>query len=281
MKLVQLLGITLIASVSSMASAIDWTEMLLPEEEDRLSPEARAIYDEAWFFNDRAALDETVRLLAEAAALAPGHVELQFLLLKRARNRADVYFSAAKFFPVKEGMDYATPPHQTAEPYFDIADAAIQRLNANPTLNSEQRRRLEAATRNIEEERANLAARDNARFETAFALVEEIRTARLEINELNRETADPLDPFQAYALGVNPRPDTDDAATSTRSNPFALLPGEVIAAFLPPPPAPQQGFGGGFNEFGPPAQQFDEFGNPIAPAPGGRAGFGPGFEEGF
>ncbi|MBI1291141.1 hypothetical protein GC173_07835 [bacterium] len=256
-------AVVAIAMIGSPSLAIDWSVMLTDGQAAALPEAARAPYQEAVRLNDRVALDSVVTELAKAASLAEDHIDLQFLLLGRARDRAMNYYGTASYTVDNNALPMAfnSPPNMVAEPYLDIADTAIRRLSGNSSLNAEQRRRLEAQGKAIAELRSGLEARDQARAKVGFPLIEMIRADRLEYLDSKTEKDDPLDPFAAYAKGVNKSPDSPDATTETGTiDPFALLPGEVVSNFLPPSPAPVNNFG---PEFGNQPQQLDEFGNPI------------------
>jgi len=254
-------------ALTASAPAIDWRVMLAPEDAASIPEPAKEAYAEAMRLNDVVALDGVVEELAKAAAAAESHVGLQFLLLNRSYNRASVYYGTANYGVPPGDMRYSSPPNMVAEPYLDLAELAIRRLSSNPNLNTEQRRRLEAQSTAVAALRAELSNRDQARAKTAFALVEAIRTDRLAYFDSKTQVEDPMDPFPAYENGINKTPETPDAPdaeTASTIDPFALLPGEVINSFLPPPPAPvnNPGFGGAA------PVQLDEFGNPVAaPAP--------------
>jgi hypothetical protein len=266
-------------ALSTPALAIDWS-VLLPEGEVASLPEgARASYAEAARLNDLVALDSVVEELAKAASEAPEHIGVQFLLLNRARDRARTYYGTANYATPGANMRYSSPPNMVAEPYLDLADTAIQRLSGNANLNAEQRRRLEAHSTAVSELRSGLEARDKARAATGLPLIEDIRADRLAYLDSKTVTEDPLDPFPVYENGIKKAADAADGTALGEgfTDPFALLPGEVIAKFLPPPPAPVGNFGG---EFGQPQVQLDEFGNPITTPqvdPGLGAPADPGF----
>jgi hypothetical protein len=268
------------------ARPVDWNVRLNEGMVAALPDDAKKHYDEAIYLIDRIAYDEAVMELAQAAAKAPNHPELQFMTMARARNRASVYFSAAAYTPPPDGVTYSSPPHRTAEPFFEIAEQALQRLVAAPGLSPEDRRRIDQESEAMETSRAQMTARDTARLETGTVVIEETRAARRKNLEIKEGGRDPLDPYYAYSLGLKPEDAAkaaEEAAKKDALNPFALLPGEVIKDFLPPPPV-QPGAGGpaGFGGGRPSAGPVDEFGNPIgAPvaADPGSEPIDPAFQE--
>ncbi|CAN5402238.1 hypothetical protein BH09SUM1_BH09SUM1_17400 [soil metagenome] len=264
-------------SLASAGFAQTWSVMLPPESANELPADARSLYDQAVIENDHINYDETVKLLAAAAEKAPKHGELQFLTATRARNRAEVYYSAASFtdqkslyIPPQYPMDYISPPWRVSEPYYEIADQALQRLIANTSLSDEQRTRLSEESRLMEARRSTLAKRDADRIKTALPLTKQIQDDRRALDRESRgEKEDPLDPYYSYADIKKQTELAIAAPTETISeeemNPFLQLPGEWLNAFMPPAPQPNQpGAAGGQ------PSAVDEFGNPIqqgAPPP--------------
>jgi hypothetical protein len=145
---------------SSVLMAQDFDVMLTPAQHRELSGEALARYNAALDKIDRVdhatALDE----LAQAAALAADHIELQFLVAKYARHRAEVSYG-------EESLRC-----------YDMAEMALRRLLGNPRLGPEERTRVRRESERVREGKENLRARDDARLRDGFRLVTQIREER-------------------------------------------------------------------------------------------------------
>lgn len=241
---------------ASMAPGIDYRIMLSDESVAELPPEARAVYLEAYDNNERANYDAVARILGDAASLAPEHEELQYLALARSRDRAEVYYGTGVYTLPPPNMDYSSPPWHVAEPFYEIAEQSLQRLNNISTLSQEERRRLQREALLVEQGRASIQQRDQARLETALGFVIQMRQARIEARGLQDTMRTPVG--QEGPVGAGPGGGTttipgEDTDTGGVVDPFELLPGEARDSWLPAPPPPQnQGGGGGRNPFGPP-----------------------------
>lgn len=243
-RLTLTLSATVLAVFATSASAQDWRVMLSDETVSKLPEPAVEIYKEAEVQNDRVNYDETVLLLAEAAERAPENIPLQFLVAARALDRAEIYYSASSYSQPPENMDYTSPQWRTAEPFYDMADNALQRLLVNPNLSAEARDRLENYLQDLEEGRSGIAQRDQARRDTAMPLVMKIRKAREE--QMTGTTGDDYGILDTRNAFERDEEESDMAfadgalTTEVTLSPFRKLPGEYNAPFLPPPPAPQQ-----------------------------------------
>jgi hypothetical protein len=287
------LALCLIGAVAPRAWALDWSVMLPEREVARLSADARAYYDRAWVQNDRINWDESVVLLSRAAEIDVDHAGLQFLVLSRSINRAEVYYSAGSFTDpasdfedeaakrllsppwqirqifleedrgVGDPLVYTTPPWKIAEVYFDLADGALARLDAMAgRLSREDRARVARARVELEKLRSTIAERDQRRAESGKPIMAEVQRLRMEFFKQTAPPDDPLNPFDQQFLKMSEG--ADQQATSGEKeddeyNPFATLPGEYLDPVFPLPQltAPMiQGIGT--------APAFDEFGRPIA-----------------
>lgn len=276
MRTMRNIALAAIFTTTTIVGAQDWRVMLTPEQEQRLNPRAMELYREAALAIDHINYDEAAQLLGQAAEAQPNHIGLQFLAASRARNRAEIYYSAASYTPPPESMTYSSPKWRTSEPFIDIARASLLRLQNNPDLGTEEKERLESAIQTMEQRVAAIRQRDAARFETAYPLVQEIRAARLELelrgNPLDPQP-DPLDPATPFIRKALEQQAAAKKATETgvdkglldELNPFKALPGEWRESFLPPPPPPPQA-----------ANPQNPFGAPpgIGP-PGAEGGFDP------
>lgn len=282
------------------ALALDWTRTLPPDAVAALPEETRALYAEAIRHIDRIDYDGGVKLLGQAAETAPESLELQFFTLARARDRAEVYYSAASYAPVPENMTYGTPPWRTSEGFYEIADTAMRRIQENPSLGAEQKNRMQQEANALTEGRTTLQERDKKRFETGIPVTDEvyeIRKGALGLEE-PEPTADRLAAKAAEMASDAAQPagtegEKKEGDKFAEVDPFAPLPGEYtqsITDLLPVPVQPQQGaaFGGEFgdpaltgaqpsNYFGGAAPPADPNANPFgAPAPAGGDPFGGG-----
>jgi len=226
------------------ARAQDLRVMLTPREAASLPTEARAVYDLAVQENDRVNYDEVARLLARASEKAPEHAPLQFLALARAVQRAEVYYSTNSFSPSPEGLDFIQPPLRVSEPFYDLAESVLQRLQANPALSSEQKNRLDKAVTQVEKGRSGMTERDEARLKAGAPLVDEIRDKRVAERGIGAATLDPLDPLNVLMADslTKKEPTAPKIATGAANtdpkyrqpiDPFADLPGEYRDSFVP------------------------------------------------
>lgn len=225
------------------AFALDYSLMLEQSEAASLPPEALAHYEEAAFFNERAAYEIVVVKLDEAAREAPNHIPIQFLTLQRARDRAEVYYSGAIYAPAADNMDYTSPPWRTAEPMIDIAEQAASRLLANPELSIEEKRRVERDAETLRELKNTISERDRARLEAGDDVVQEKLKYRQ--SYLGFDTVAEAARELPGAPAPTPPPGGVTGPPVTEVDPFELLPGEVVQDFLPPPPPPQPGTAAG------------------------------------
>lgn len=145
---------------SSVLMAQDFDVMLTPAQHRELSGPALAHYEAALEKIDRVdnatALDE----LAQAAALSADHIELQFLVAKYARHRAEVTYG-------EESLRC-----------YDMAEMALRRLLGNPRLGPDERTRVRRESERVREGKERLRARDDARLRDGFRLVVQIREER-------------------------------------------------------------------------------------------------------
>lgn len=212
---------------------------------DNLPPEAKTLVAEARDARDHMNLNEALRLGAQAAEKAPGHAELQFIVLQAAMNRAEHSYGAASYPVPSTTNGYFLPPEMTSEGYYDIAESALQRLQAMSDLSPENQARLGRLLKKFEADRASIADRDKKRLATVLPILLEIRDNRREkmgLTDPEQEKKEALK--RAAAAGLLPATaGAEDGGKTTIVDPFSLLPGEAIAPFLPPPP-PTAGEGG-------------------------------------
>src|SRR5690606_21010829 len=131
-------------------------------------------------YYDRVNFDAMVTELDKAAALAPENIPLQFVTAVAARNRAEVYYGEASYGAPPDNMEYSSPPWRTSEPFYDIAESALQRLMVIEDLPFEARQRLDTELNLVETRRSAIAERDEARRTTALPLVLSIQRSRRE-----------------------------------------------------------------------------------------------------
>lgn len=249
------LTVSVLLTLSGNAYSQNYLLMLTEEQEATLPEDAHEVYQEAKYQDDHVNYDESVKLIAKAAELAPENIDLQFLAAVRSRDRAEIYYSQSSFSQPPEGMEeYTSPPWCTAEPFIELTQAAAQRLMVNPNLSDIQRSRLETELDLFEKRMSALSERDFNRLETALSFVVKIRNARQEAMEKNQEPLDPLDPRNALEADQPTEDDLIDSLVPTEEmalvDPFAELPGEYIAPFIPPAPPPQQQGNRNNNAFG-------------------------------
>ena len=234
--------------VANAPAQSGWRVMLSNDQAATLSPEALRLYNEAVEQVDRINYDEAVQLLARAAEIDSKNVPLQFLVASRARQRADVYYSEAAYTIPPANMDYTSPPWRTSEPYLSLAETALNRIATNPEAGNEDRERLKDGQVLVEARRAALSDRDKARYKSGTGVTDfyrETRTAALLKNSGNAEPDEYEKDVQniiAAALGGKTKEAeaaAKDANADSKFDPFALLLGEYVAPFLPPPPRPQ------------------------------------------
>lgn len=272
-RLVGLLTALALAAAVPMASAQSRATLsrIGAEIAASLDGEALAHFELAAELYDRVNFDEMVIELDKAARLAPENVTLQFVTAVAARNRADVYYGAASFGVPPDNMDYSSPPWRTSEPFFDIAESALQRLMVNSNLTVEERARLDTESNLVQTRRAAIVERDQERIKTALPMVLSIQQSRREAMKTGLfAEVDPLDPAAPYFARERSRRDREREERQALAaaeqglainDPFAPLPGEYTRPAIPPPPPPQQ-----FQ----PQQGFGEAGrDPFAGAEGG------------
>ncbi len=262
---------------ASVAPALDYSVMLPEKVVNELPAQARSVYQLAVEANERANYSGTAKLLGEAAELAPEVEEIQFLAIARARDRADVYYGTGVYTLPPENMEYSSPPWHVAEPFFDIAEQSLQRLSHLPDLTEEERRRLQREILLVEQGKASLSQRDQARLDIAFDFVISVRDKRLAARGLTLAAPDDgetgsTDPALAGEGAIGEGDGSAESTNGESYDPFALLPGETIADWLPlPQPTRTVDGQGGRNPFGndgggaPP----DFGGTPDAPPPTG------------
>lgn len=253
----------IILALASAGFAQDYSIGLEEAEVEKMNEEAFYHYQQAMEAFDRINYDGGIFHLEDALEADPVHVELQFFTLARARDRAENYYSAASYSTPPENMDYSSPPWRTSEVFYDVADKALTNLVQAPSLSVEERLRLEKSRQLVDEGRASMEARDNARFETASDLVSEIRERRFIARGLDQFVI--LQDIAVEGVTIPAEGEEDDTI-----DPFALLPGQQLEDWLPAPPPPPPGQAGpaGFGPGGPaPAGNF-------GPAPGAVQGEG-------
>ena len=227
-----LAGLAVIPFFVSAASALDLRRALPEDTLEYMPPEAREYFMEAVESADRLAQEDAIRQLARAAELAPREKDLQFLVAESALDRAEVFYGMHSFYEeVPEGIDYSSPPWQTAEPYLEIARQALARLSQLETLTGEERRQRDALIERAEDRETTINERDRTRFETGLGLM-------LEIHEDRRAWAGLDEPFDLLdirnAFDRPPRPELlEEIDPDAPPNPFAPLPGEYRAPFQP------------------------------------------------
>ncbi|MEO8376897.1 MAG: hypothetical protein ABI579_04435 [Candidatus Sumerlaeota bacterium] len=276
---------------ASQGQAQELHSMMSFDQVKQLSTEAEEYYQKASYADDHVNYDEAVRLLAKAAEIDTKNGDLQFLTASRARNRAEIYYSENTYTPAPANVDYYTPPWQTAEQYFNIAEACLNRLSANADVPAEQRTRLKSAQATLEARRSAIIERDKARIKSAEPIYEYYRDTRYQAllrnlpddaqvgdDEVSQRIAKAMGLAGikvTTAKGQDLTPPVDDK-DKNKADPFASLPGEYIQPFLPPPPPPP-----GANGYGETASPgaIDPFA--AGPAPGFEGGNPPPADPGF
>jgi len=252
---------------------------LSPAEAATLPESARAAYDRALMLSDRVDFGGAIDSLGEAAAAAPENVDLQFLLVKASRWRAETTYG------------------EESVKYYDLGESAIRRLLSNPALGPSDRTRVRRESERITAGQENLRARDEARKESGFKLVSAIRQERALRSGLIEEQTNP---FAIDALLEEPKAAEEETKKVSASDIWSMFaaPGYEApkpAGAVPPGGAPGGGFvdpfagGGGFaaqdpfatpsgDPFGAPVGGGDPFGAPPAADPfsGGGDPFGGG-----
>ncbi len=199
---------------------------LKPAQIEQLSPGARASYQKAQQLADRIDYAGAIDAVAESAAASPEMVDLQFMLIKAARWRAETTYG------------------EESVKYYDHAETAIRRLLSNPTLGPVERARVRRESERVTTGQENLRARDDARNEAGFKLVLNIRTERLAASGLAERSDNPFG--IASILEQKDATVEDDRLTAADIWPTYAAPGFEF----PRPQLPQQGqffaFGGEF-----------------------------------
>lgn len=257
-NLIASLGIIALANMGQFATAAEYQPLLSPSIEAKLNAEARILYNDAALLYDRANEDAAVEQLARAAALQPTLPELQFTVAKRAMSLAQTYYSAraweegaAALVPApQEAIAYTSPPWRTSEPFLTIAEDALGRLSKIEELSDEEKRTLSKQSARLEQVRSTLADRDAKRMKTGQNLVNEISSLRYETSAKVFKPEDTTPIFTRAGKLTKPAKSKEEAekdagakAVEGKFDPFALLPGEVVEAFMPPPPVNNAGGG--------------------------------------
>ncbi len=227
-----LLGFAAVPFFMSAASAMDLRRALPEDVVEYMPPQAREYYNAAVGSADQLAYEDAIRQLARAAELAPREKELQFLLATHALDRAEVYYGANSFYhEVPEGIDYSSPPWQTAEPYMEIAQGALGRLSQLDTLTGQERRQLNELIERAEDRAGEINERDLSRFETGLPLMLAIH----EEKRMRWGLDEPLDLLDIRnAFDRRPRPELlEEEDPDAPPNPFGPLPGEYRPPFQP------------------------------------------------
>jgi len=278
-------------SMNQIVPAFGTQLLLSPSIEDKLNAEARVLYQDAALFYDRANEDAAVEQLAKVAAAQPTLPELQFTVAKRAISLAQTYYSArsweegaASLIPApQEAIAYSSPPWRTSEPFLIIAEEALGRLSKIEELSEEEKRNLSKQSARLEQVRSGLADRDAKRIKTGQNLVAEISALRFDTSAKIFKPEDTTPIFTRAGKLTKPATAKEAAdkaaaekAADGKFDPFALLPGEVVQAFMPAPPAITAGGGPGGGSLGGGRDPFLEEGNPqpADPGLGGQLGGG-------
>ncbi|MDK2970542.1 MAG: hypothetical protein PWP23_297 [Candidatus Sumerlaeota bacterium] len=156
----------------SLLSAQNFDVVLSPEQAAELSPEGARHYSDALEKIDRADPAGALEGLAAAAATDPDNIELQFLVAKYGRARAEVTYG------------------EDSLKYYDMAEMALRRLLGNPRLGPEERARVRRESERIRDGKEKLRARDDARLKDGFKLVLQIREDRLEATGIKQKMAE-------------------------------------------------------------------------------------------
>lgn len=211
-----LLGVAQVEAQVSRASAGSdqgFRVMLAPDQVETLNQVARGHYEEALRMADHVQYEAAVDEVAQAAAAAPDHVELQFLLAKMARGHAEITYG-------EESLRY-----------YDLAATALRRLLSNPALGPEERIRVSRESDRVTEGRETLRVRDDARMKSGFDLVMQIHRQRrlrsgLEVAQSERGTID------SY---LAPQEETEESEALTKEDVWPVLgaPGLALDVLRP------------------------------------------------
>lgn len=215
---------------SAFATRREIIELRLSEEKvASLSPASKESYDRAQYLADRVDFGGAIDALGESASSSPESVDLQFLLVKAARWRAETTYG------------------EESVKYYDLAESAIRRLLANPALGPVDRTRVRRESERVTTGQENLRARDQARGDTGFKLVTLIRQERALRSGLMDDQGNP---FAIDALLKE-----EEAAEETKKTTAAQIWSMMGApGYEPPRPAvpaagaPGQLGGGGFSD---------------------------------
>lgn len=230
--------------------------VLSNSEYDALPPRAQELFEIANLHADKVNYKAARETLAEAAALAPDHIAIQFLLLKTSRQAAETTYG-------DESLDN-----------YDIANEALRRLTSNSALTPEQRLRAGRESERIREGMNGLRERDTRRLEDGFKFVQRINTLKVERFEKALETEE--EPFEYVGIDemLNLQPPEEDEGPAVAENEiwtYKSAPGVQ----LPSPPPLDGGQGGVFGTgFGQGFGGFQQFGSGPGTAGGGFGGAG-------
>lgn len=233
----------LLLAAGSAVVAQDFSVMLTRDQVGELNESAREQYIKAAVAADHVDYVNALEHLAAAATAAPEHVELQFLLAKTARGRAEITYG-------EESLNF-----------YDLAASALRRLLSNPALGPEERVRVARESERVTEGRETLRARDDARMKDGYDLVMQIhQQRRLDAGLALGGQSQTIEDYLAPQEEETP----EDPLTKEDIWPVLGAPG--LAIEVPQPVQPQFGGYGGFDPamagFDPAMAGFD----PAAPA---------------
>lgn len=239
--------------------------LVRPETERSLNEKASIAYRAALEAYDRVSPDDVARNLANAAAMQPELVELQFKALDHCIDRAEINYGAS------------------ATEFYDLSDTIVKRLLVNPLLRQEERERAQRIDsqingRSATSDRSALPAardavleRDEARLKTGLELMLLIQSNRLSARGMRR--------IQIQGAGALPTgAEGKKEPEKFLIDPHAPLPGEVLPGL---PGVVQAAAGGAGGRGGGPPGGFNPLaggqgGNPFAQPPAGANPFGGG-----
>ena len=146
------LSLTLVGLVAWLAvtsavwaqSTVD-VQPLTQREQQRLNPQARAIYEEAMKALDHVDPVTAITKLDQASQLDPDSLDLAFLTARVAYLRGRMVF------------------HDEAAKYYDIAEKALARVSQNKDLSPLVKHRLDTQLKMVADERKKLEVRDSRR----------------------------------------------------------------------------------------------------------------------
>jgi len=240
--------------------------LLSEENAASLSQDAKALYERAVKAYDHVDRDSGVQYLDMAAKVATDSVPLQFVLAARARDRARFYYGVRSL------------------EYYDISEAAVQRVLQQTTLSLEEKRRAEQMLESIRTERELVPSKDKKKEEVGFrAIVIPIAIERAKDKGME------MTPEQINAaLGKQKATQSDETAGVTAATPPASGQFPVPSTAMPlasygvpteKPAAPVTGGAPGMPMYGvypgmampaySPEMPPEAMGNPYAAAPVG------------